>query len=57
MGRSELAAGDISNMNNISLSVPVPDFVVDQDYLFARVGVKIQNVEDLLFSTVQKINL
>jgi hypothetical protein len=37
--------------------VPVPDFVVDQNYLFARVGVKIQNVEDLLFSTVQKINL
>jgi hypothetical protein len=57
MERNELAGADIDNMSNISLTVPVPDFVVDQNYLFARVGVKIQNVEDLLFSTVQKINL
>ena len=57
MGRGELGGADIDNMSNISMTVPVPDFVVDQDYLFVRVGVKIQDVEDLLFSPVQKINL
>lgn len=45
----------VDNLNNINLSVVAPDEFT-QNYVFARVGVKIQNVEDLLYSAVQKIN-
>jgi hypothetical protein len=51
-----LAAGDIVDMNAISLSLTIPEMIPTQDYVFARVGVKIAGVEDLLFSAVEKIN-
>lgn len=52
-----MAGGDIADMNAISLQVNVPDLVPAQDYIFARIGVKISNVEDRLFSKVVKIPL
>lgn len=52
-----LAAGDIVDMNSISLSLTIPELVPTQNYVFARVGVKIAGVEDLLFSAVEKVNL
>lgn len=52
----DLAGGEIGNMNNISLSTDVPEFTPTQDYAFARVGVKIQNVEDMMFSAIEKID-
>jgi Protein of unknown function (DUF3823) N-terminal domain/Domain of unknown function (DUF3823_C) len=48
-------ASAITNMNNIQLGVHVPALVPAQSYLFARIGLKIANVEDLIFSPLQKI--
>ncbi|HYG37037.1 MAG TPA: DUF3823 domain-containing protein [Cytophagales bacterium] len=52
---ADLGGGDIVDQNNITLSLEVPS--VSQTYVFARVGVKIAGVEDMLFSPVQKITI
>ncbi|WP_031528302.1 DUF3823 domain-containing protein [Dyadobacter crusticola] len=57
IGTMDLAPADIKDMNNISLSVNVPALVPAQGYVFARIGVKIKDVEDMIFSPVQKIDL
>lgn len=49
--------GDITDMNSINLQADVPELVPDQNYVFARIGVKIVNVEDRLFSRVVKVPL
>ncbi len=53
----ELAAADIADVNNIRLNVNVPAITPSQNYVFARIGVKISGVEDMLFSPVEKIGL
>ncbi len=53
----DMAGADIADPNNISLSVTVPPITPNQNYIFARVGVKIANVEDMIFSPLQKIPL
>jgi hypothetical protein len=47
----------ITDPNNISLSLTVPAIVPTQNYVFARIGIKIAGVENLLFSPLQKIQL
>ncbi len=56
-GDMNIARGDadLTNMDNLSMMVEIPDNL-NQDYLFARVGVKIAGVEDMLFSPLQKLN-
>lgn len=54
---TDLASSAITNPDNISLSVTPPVIVPTQNYIFARVGIKISGVEDMLFSPVQKIQL
>lgn len=51
------ANGNLTDLSNISLSVTVPQMIPSQDYVFARIGVKIAGVEDLLFSPVQRVEL
>ena len=53
---AEIAGGDIADPNSISMIVTVPDLVPAQNYVYARVGLKVAGVEDLIFSPVQKIN-
>ena len=48
---------DITDPNNVNLSVTVPTANTAQGYVFARIGVKIEGVEDRIFSAVTKINL
>ncbi len=55
IGNANMAGTAITDMNNISLSVAVPAFVPTQNYVFARVGIKIAGVEDLIFSPVVKV--
>ncbi len=57
MGRSELSGSDIENLSSITLSTPIPNLIVKQNYLFVRIGVKISHVEDFLYSPVQKIDI
>src|SRR5699024_9004576 len=48
-----IGGSQIANMDNIELSAEVPKLSPTQNYVFAHIGVKIQNVEDLLFSKVK----
>ena len=49
--------GDLESMNGISLQVDVPERIPTQDYAYARVGVRIEGVEDMIFSEIIKVNL
>ncbi len=48
---------DITDPNNVNLSVAVPTLTPAQNYVFARIGLKIAGVEDRIFSPVMKIDL
>lgn len=56
-GDMHVARGDadLTDLDNLSMTVDVPEGVT-QDYIFARVGVKIAGVEDMIFSPLQKLN-
>lgn len=54
---TNMAGSDIVDPNNITLSVAVPSAAATQNYVYARVGIKIANVEDMIFSPLQKIAL
>jgi Protein of unknown function (DUF3823) N-terminal domain/Domain of unknown function (DUF3823_C) len=49
-----LAGTSIVDPNNIALSVTVPG-IAPQNYVYARIGLKIAGVEDLIFSPAQKV--
>ncbi len=57
IANKELAAAAITDPANISLSVDIPDITPTQNYIFARIGLKISGVEDMIFSPLQKIQL
>jgi len=46
----------IADPNNVALSVTIPTITPTQNYVFARIGLKIAGVEDRIFSPVQKIS-
>ena len=48
--------GAIMDPNNVTLSVNIPGISPTQNYVFARIGLKIAGVEDLIFSPVQKLS-
>lgn len=48
---------DITDPNNVNLNVAVPTGIASQGYVFARIGVKVEGVEDWMFSAVTKISL
>jgi hypothetical protein len=52
---TEIAAGAITDLTNISLSATVPAMTPTQNYVFARIGVKTVGTEDWIFSPVQKL--
>jgi hypothetical protein len=53
----DLGGGDIVNPATISLQVDVPALVPEQKTVFARIGLKIAGIEDMIFSPVQEIAL
>lgn len=53
---TDLAGGSITDLNNISLSVTIPSMTPSQNYVYARVGLKISGVEDMIFSPLQKLS-
>ena len=58
---TDLAGGSITNLNAISISLDVPVFdpakQVVQSYVYARVGIKIDGIEKMIFSPVQKVTV
>lgn len=53
--KTDLSGDDITDPNNITLSVTVPD-ISNQNYVFARIGLKIAGVEDMIFSPLKIVN-
>lgn len=54
---STVNGGDINDMNNVNLSTEIPTMTPTQDYVFVRAGVKVANVEDMIYSPIEKIQL
>jgi hypothetical protein len=52
-----IAGSAITSMNNLTLSFDVPSLTPTQNYVFARVGLKIAGVDDLIFTPVTKVNI
>ena len=57
LASAQLTATQITSMTGISMSVTIPAISPTQNYIFARVGLKLAGVEDMIFSPVQKIDL
>lgn len=57
IAKTDLSGSAITDLNNVSLSVTVPARVPAQNYVFARIGVKIEGVEKLIFSPITKITV
>jgi len=55
IAKTDLAGSAITDPNNITMSVAVPNISPTQDYVYARIGLKIAGVEDLIFSPLTKI--
>lgn len=50
-----VTGANIADPNNISMQVTIPSMTPTQNYVFARVGIKIAGVEDRIFSPIQKL--
>lgn len=57
LSSEDMDGADITDLNNVRLSANVPAITPAQNYVFARIGVKIKGVEDMLFSPAQQIDL
>lgn len=57
IANAEVTGAAITDPNNVSLSVAVPEIIPTQNYVFARIAVKIAGVEDMILSPLQKIQL
>ncbi len=55
IAKADINGGAIDNINDITLSTSIPDIVPTQNYIFARIGLKIAGVEDMIFSPLQKL--
>lgn len=56
IANADLAISPSTDWANVNMSVAVPAMVPAQNYVFARIGVKIAGVEDLVFSPVMKVD-
>ena len=54
---TDMAGSSITDPNNITLSVAIPTITPTQNYVFARIGLKIAGVEDMIFSPVKNFIL
>lgn len=52
---SEIPGGDITDPSAVSLSVTIPAIAPAQNYVFARIGLKIAGIEDRIFSPLVKV--
>lgn len=54
---ADIVGADLSDPDAISMTVTVPDLTPTQSYVYARVGLRIEGVEDMIFSPVTKVDL
>lgn len=55
IGKTTKAGSAITDPNAISLSVAIPSISPTQNYIFARIGIKIAGIEDRIYSPVTKL--
>jgi len=55
IAKAEMAGADITDPSHVSLNVTVPATYPAQNYVYARVGLKIKDVEDMIFTPVTKV--
>lgn len=55
IGTASMSGASIVDPNNITLNVSIPTITPAQNYVFARVGLKIAGVEDRIFSPLFKL--
>jgi hypothetical protein len=55
IGATELAGSALLSLSNITMSADIPSILPTQNYAFARVGIKIEGVEDMIFTPVTKV--
>lgn len=56
LGYADVAGSSITDMGSIVLETNLPNIVPAQRYVFARVGIKISGVEDMIFTPVQQLS-
>lgn len=52
---TELKGTDITNPDAINLSVTIPDLTPRQNYLYARIGLKVAGIQEWIFSPIHKL--
>jgi len=52
-----LIRGNFSDLNAINLTQAIPEKYAGSNYLFTRIAVKIKDVEDEIYSSVEKVTL
>lgn len=57
IAESHIPGHEIENLSALQLEVTVPEMVPAQDYVFARIGVRIAGVQHRLFSEIEVIEL
>ncbi|MBC7569647.1 MAG: DUF3823 domain-containing protein [Spirosoma sp.] len=58
INKADLAGSAITDLTKVNLTTAdIPALVPLQDYVYARIGLKITGVEDMIYTPVQKINL
>lgn len=55
IGSASISGGSIADPDNISMQVTIPTIIPTQNYVYARLSIKIAGVEDRIFSPVVKL--
>jgi hypothetical protein len=56
IAKTDVAGSAVTSLNNVSISVNIPTITPTQNYVFARVGLKIAGVEDMIYTPVTKVS-
>lgn len=58
IGSAEISGANITNPSAVNMEVDIvmPANQATQNYVFARVGLKIAGIEDMVFSNIQQVN-
>lgn len=51
-----IKGGDIADLNKITLSKKIPEMTPTQNFVFVRIGLKINSVEDMIFSPAVELD-
>ncbi|MFT4153676.1 DUF3823 domain-containing protein [Parafilimonas sp.] len=52
---ASVSGSDLTSLSGVSMSVAIPSMTPTQSYVFARIGLKISGVEDMIFSPLFKV--